>query len=175
MKIENIFPISVFLVAMLACGALGVPTSEPIAPPILTQPIPTNALTFTAIPTFTSVATDISPAPLLSQAVTMRSSPFDESGSAPVYTITAQIPSLQGFDDPRVSTFNARLRQIAQDQIDQFRNDVLSFASNLPFQRAVSLTCNIRSSVSAAMSGVLNLTCLSIPMARRILRITALH
>lgn len=133
MKIKNIFLISVFLVAMLACGTLGVPASEPITPPIFTQPIPTNALTFTAIPTFTSVAgTDISPAPLLSQAVTMQSSPFDESGSAPVYTITAQIPSLQGSDDPRVSTFNARLHQIAQDQIDQFRNDVLSFASNPP-------------------------------------------
>lgn len=133
MKIKNIFPLSVFLVAMLACGTLGVPTSEPIAPPIFTQPIPTNALTFTAIPTFTPVAsTDISPAPLLSQIITMQTSPFEESGSAPVYTITAQIPSLQGSDDPRVSTFNARLLQIAQDQINQFRSDVLSFASNPP-------------------------------------------
>lgn len=133
MKMKIIYLMSVFLVAMLACGTLGVPTSEPISPPIFTQPIPTNALTFTAIPTFTSVAsTDLSPAPLLSQTVTMQSSPFDELGSAPVYTITAQIPSLQGSDDPRVSTFNARLHQIAQDQIDQFRNDVLSFASNPP-------------------------------------------
>lgn len=124
MKIKNIFLISVFLVAILACGALGVPAPEPSTPSI-----PIAALTFTAIPTFTSVAsTEISPAPLLSQTITMQSSPFDESGSAPVYTIAAQIPSLQGSDDPRVSTFNARLRQIAQDQIDQFRNDVLSFA-----------------------------------------------
>lgn len=131
---KNIYLMSVFLVGLLACGRLGIPTPEPIAPPtLLTQPRPANALTFTAIPTFTSVAsTDIPPAPLLSQAVSMQSSPFEESGSAPVYTITAQVPYLQGSEDPRVLAFNTRLYQTVQDEIDQFRNDVLSSASKPP-------------------------------------------
>ena len=68
----------------------------------------------------------------------MQSTPFSESGNAPVYTITAQIPSLQGSSDSRVTTLNARLNQIAQDEINRFKNDVLSFASNPPISAGSS-------------------------------------
>ena len=68
----------------------------------------------------------------------MQSTPFSESGNAPVYTINAQIPILQGSGDSRVTTFNTRLNQIAQDEINQFKNDVLSFASDPPISAGSS-------------------------------------
>ena len=69
---------------------------------------------------------------MLSQLLHVISIPFNESGNAPVYTITAQIPSLEGSGDPRVSNINTLLNQIVHDEINQFKTDVLAFASNPP-------------------------------------------
>jgi hypothetical protein len=83
----------------------------------------------TAAPTFTPI-----PAPVfLNEGLVLSSTPFSESKDGPVYTITTQIPQLQGSNDPRVEAFNAHLKQIVQGNIDQFRNDILTNQPIQPF------------------------------------------
>ena len=135
MKTNNLFLLIVLLIITLACSVSGVGITEPpdSLPISATAPASTTAPTFTPIPTLTPAApTNPPPTPMLSQTVSMQSTPFNESSAAPVYTITAQIPNLQGSSDPRVTNFNSLLNQIVHDQIDQFRSDTLAFASNPP-------------------------------------------
>ncbi len=107
-------------------------TKNPAVLPV-SATAPSIIPTFTLIPSLTPDApTAPPPTPMLSQLLNVQSTPFSESGNAPVYTITAQIPTLLGSSDSRVTTFNARLNQIAQDEIGHFKNDVLSSASNPP-------------------------------------------
>ena len=142
MKTNNLFLLIVLLIITLACSVSGVGVTEsPASLPIsATAPASTAVPTFTQIPSLTPAApTNPPPTPVLSQTVSMQSTPFNESSAAPVYTITAQIPTLQGSSDSRVATFNALLNQIVQDQIDQFRSDTLAFASNPPIAAGSSL------------------------------------
>lgn len=135
MKTKKLILIIVLLAATLACSLVGNPVVQPpdSLPISATTPEVVIPSTFTPIPTLTPAApTNPPPTPMLSQTVTMQSTPFNELSVAPVYTITAQIPTLQGSSDPRVTNFNSLLNQIVQDQIDQFRNDTLAFASNPP-------------------------------------------
>jgi hypothetical protein len=135
MKTNNLFLLIVLLTISLACNLTGSPVVQPPdnLPISATEPASTAVPTFTPIPTLTPPApTNPPPTPILSQTVTVQSVPFNESGSAPAYTITAQIPNLQGSSDSRVEIFNALLNQITQDQINSFKTDVLAYASNPP-------------------------------------------
>ena len=111
MKSNRLSVLVFLLMFSLACGLTGTATNVPeIASPTFTPP----------------------PASNLSQSLTMQSMPFNETGTAPVYTLTAQIPNLQGSSDARVTTFNEYLSQIVLSQLDQYRKDVIAFASNPP-------------------------------------------
>ncbi|MDD2922718.1 MAG: DUF3298 domain-containing protein [Anaerolineales bacterium] len=113
MKIRNFYAVSIVLIMVVACGTPSFPAPDP-----------------TAVSTFTSVPTDAPTAtletPLSSQSLTLTSIPFSESKDGPVYALTAQIPQLQGSDDPRVAAFNARLNELVQNEIDRFRQDILA-------------------------------------------------
>lgn len=116
MKKGRLFLLCVLLISLSACSALGTPAPEtggvdPLAP------------------TFTPGA---SGPVLLSPSLTMQSSPFEETADNPPYTIKAQIPFLEGSDDPRVQNFNTLLKQVIQNEIDAFREGTLAFASNPP-------------------------------------------
>ena len=135
MKTKNLILIIVLLVATLACSLAGNPVVQPPDNPPISATAPEIVITstFTPIPTLTPAApTFPPPTPMLSQTVTMQATPFSETGDAPTYTITAQIPNLQGSSDARVTNFNMLIEQIIQDEIDQFKTDVLAFASNPP-------------------------------------------
>lgn len=127
MKTGSLFLLMVLLITTLACGASAPSTT--VAATL--QPFIASTLTPVLPP-------DPTAAPGLSQMLTLRSTPFNESGTAPAYTITAQIPVLQGSDDSRVTALNTRLDQIVQTEIDQFKNDVLSFVSNPPISAGSS-------------------------------------
>ncbi len=136
MKTNKLFLLIVLLTFTLACSLVGTPTPQPPAdlPASATVPAANEIIpTFTPIPTLTpSAPTNPPPTPILSQILSMQSTPFSETGNAPAYTITAQIPFLQGSDDARVTAFNSLLNQTVQDQINQFRSDTLAFAPNPP-------------------------------------------
>lgn len=113
MKNKNLFGLISLLLTLLACSTLtapAAPTEQPSASPTLT-PVPPMAL---------------------SQTLTISSSPFEEIVDTPPYTINAQIPFLQGSDDPRVQDFNSLLKLIAQSEIDAFRENTLAYATNPP-------------------------------------------
>ena len=135
MKTKNLILIIVLLVATLACSLAGNPVVQPPDNPPISATAPEIVITstFTPIPTLTPAAPTLPPpTPMLSQTVTLQATPFSETGDAPIYTITAQIPNLQGSSDARVTNFNMLIEQIIQDEIDQFKTDVLAFASNPP-------------------------------------------
>jgi len=95
---------SFFILTILACNAtftVGYPTSTTVPP--------------TAIPTNTSI-------PLSSQ-VALVSQPYIETNQDPAFTLTAQIPQLNGSDDPRVQMLNQILDEIAQKEIAVFREE----------------------------------------------------
>ncbi|MCX6057054.1 MAG: RsiV family protein [Chloroflexi bacterium] len=141
MKKNNLILLVVLLVSTFACSLSGgAPGNQANDLPVsATAPQSTTAPTFTPIPTLTPAPpTNPPPTPMLSQVVTMQSNPFSESGNAPAYTIAAQIPILKGSNDSRVTNFNALMDQIVQDEIVQFKNDVLSIASNPPISAGSS-------------------------------------
>ena len=107
MKIKTLISFCILLLGA-ACNARAFPAPQPTAVP--------TAPEILASPTVAS----------LSQSLSLASESFNESGSAPVYAIAAQIPYLQGSTDPRVETFNARLKQVAETDIDVFRKDILA-------------------------------------------------
>ena len=89
----------------LACNAtftFGYPT--PTVPP------PTEPPTVTPVP--------------LSAQVILISMPFieiDQGGDFPPYTLTASTPQLNGSDDPRVKTFNQRLSDLVEKEVELWR------------------------------------------------------
>jgi len=104
-KIYKLFITSFTLLIILACNAL-VP-----APPATPSPMAAIVPTSTPVP--------------LSQQVTLISSPFSETNQTPPYTITGQTPQLAGSDDPRAQTFNRRLNEIIQGEVDLHRQGFL--------------------------------------------------
>jgi len=143
MKTKTLFLLVPLLIATLACNISGSSRNPNTLPISATAPSITStvASTFTPIPTLTPTQppANVPPTPMLSQTVSMQSTPFGESGAAPVYTITAQIPNLQGSGDSRVADFNARLNQIVQNEITTFRNGILASAVNPPISAGSSL------------------------------------
>ncbi len=60
----------------------------------------------------------------------LTSTTFNESGETPPYTISAQIPYLQGNDEPKVQLFNQLMDGLVHGNIDNFRTIVLQDAPN---------------------------------------------
>lgn len=114
----------ILFIITLACSLTGTPV-----PPENTEPQPISP-TFTPIPSFTPEAPTAAAA--LSSGLTMQSSPLEEAGTEPPYTIKAQVPFLQGSDDPRVQNFNTYLKQLIQNEIDGFKVNTLSYATTPP-------------------------------------------
>jgi len=109
LKIE--IALSLLLLAATACSLTGTPTSPTITPPTL--PPPTAALTATSVPFY--------------ESVTVTSVAYDElQTTTPMYEITGQTPQLQGSDDPRVTTFNAAMQQLTQNEVDAFKKNMQS-------------------------------------------------
>jgi len=76
----------------------------------------------------TDLPTSALPTPFLSEAVTIVSEPFSETGDKPIYTINAQIPYAQGPDPVRLANFNTLLKKMVEEQIQSFRDSVLTLA-----------------------------------------------
>lgn len=131
MKNKKSLLLVLLLLVSLACSLTGTPTPETSAP------LESVAPTFTPIPSFTPEAQTASAA--LSSGLTVQSSPVEEAGTEPPYTIKAQVPYLQGSDDARVQSFNAYLKQIVQNEIDGFKTNTLAYASTPPMVNGSSL------------------------------------
>ena len=131
MKNKKSLLLVLLLLVSLACSLTGTPTPETSAP------LESIAPTFTPIPSFTPEAQTASAA--LSSGLTVQSSPVEEAGTEPPYTIKAQVPYLQGSDDARVQSFNAYLKQIVQNEIDGFKTNTLAYASMPPMVNGSSL------------------------------------
>lgn len=114
MKKKNMLWLPALLMTVLACSVLGTPAPD--------QPA-------VDVPTTESV---VDPNQPLSPSLTMQSSPVSETGDAPPYTINAQIPFLQGSEDVRVQNFNTYLKQVAQSEIDAFREGTVANSSTPP-------------------------------------------
>ena len=101
--------LSLLVSTLLACSITS-STSTPTTAPTLTA---------TVAPTFTPTSI-----PPLYQLVTLVSTPYTESGTGPNYTITAQIPSLQGSEDARVVRFNQEMAALVQAEITAFKQSL---------------------------------------------------
>jgi hypothetical protein len=88
------WPVGVYLMAMLACSLFEAPAF----------PDP-----------------QITP---LAQQVALISVPFNENGDAPKYELSAEIPALQGSDDPRAADFNSRMLTLVQTEMETFKRDL---------------------------------------------------
>lgn len=126
MKNKNYFVWILLLLTTFACSLMTPPTTQVPASAGVTEVVsqPQAAVTFTPIPTFTAAA----PSPQSSETLSLNAEPFSEKGDAPPYTFTAQIPYLQGSDDVRVTNFNALLKQLAEKEINTFRDSILTIA-----------------------------------------------
>ncbi|GAB4399983.1 MAG: hypothetical protein OHK003_25100 [Anaerolineales bacterium] len=120
MKHKFLFLLIMLLLASLACFALAAPVS-----------------TSTPVPSSTPEAPTASAA--ISLGLTMQSSPVEEAGNEPPYTIKAQVPFLQGSDDARVQNFNTYLKQIVQNEIDSFKTGTLAYATTPPIVNGSAL------------------------------------
>ena len=105
------FVLSILLASVLACGS--------------TPPPPTATAVVTLPPTQTSLPTDTS-VPLY-QLVTLNSVARNETAQAgaPAFTVKAQIPALQGSNDPRVTNFNNEMSLLTQEEIAKFKDNVI--------------------------------------------------
>jgi hypothetical protein len=97
--------------------------------------IPAGFLFFLAaaciLPGFGTESTP-TPAPVpLWQQVTLGSTPYEESGLGPDYTLTTHTPVLTGSDDLRVTVFNQQMTILVQEEVDRFRQ-LLADMPDLP-------------------------------------------
>jgi hypothetical protein len=101
------FVFTLFLAVTLACGATS--TAIPPTPTIPVIPTPTSQPTQTPPPLYLSVA--LTPVPV------------DETNPDLLYTVTAQVPSLQGSEDGRVVKFNNEMIELTQEEIAKFKDN----------------------------------------------------
>jgi hypothetical protein len=106
------FFIHVLLLSMLACNALVTfPTGGTLPSPVPPSP-----------PAASSI----------SQQVTLTPQALTETNQDPPFTINAQVPQLTGSDDPRVTAFNRRLKDLVTKEVDTWRESFkqVTFISN---------------------------------------------
>jgi len=103
------FVLSTMLSAVLACGST--PTPPPATATANLPPTQTSLPTQTSVPLF--------------QLVTLTSTTRNETGvaPAPVYTVKAQIPVLQGSSDTRVTNFNNEMTLLTQEEVAKFKDN----------------------------------------------------
>lgn len=133
MKYKFLVLLVILLLTTLACSLTGTPAPHASVPPASTEP--QNA--FTPVPSFTPEAGTAEAA--LSQGLSLQSSPLEEAGSEPPYTIKAQIPYLEGSTNPRVQDFNTYLKEIVQNEIDGFKTNIIASATTPPLAAGSSL------------------------------------
>ncbi len=114
--------LSLLLLATLACGAPANTTATPPQTASATQPPP---------PTSTP--------PPLYLSVVIGSNTVSDSNPDPLYTVEAQLPVLQGSDDPRVTQFNNEMTQLSQEEIAGFK-DITRNAFPTPGSNGSSFT-----------------------------------
>jgi hypothetical protein len=121
-KIVIFILIAALLLTILACGTAtsNLPTATAL-PPATETSLPTT----TALPLFLSVS--------------LGTTPLKEDGSSPKYSIDAQVPILQGSDDPRVKQFNDEMALLIQQEIGVFKDNVRELAP-VPGSNGSSLT-----------------------------------
>ena len=119
---------SVLLILSLATLACGITLNLTPEPPTPTQKQITELPPPTTPPTQVQV-TELPPPAVISLVFNT----FEESGEYPPYTISAQIPYLQGSDEARVLLFNQLVDDLLHGDIDNFRTSVLLDAPNPPF------------------------------------------
>jgi hypothetical protein len=121
-KYQLAFALSLLLLTALACG--GPATSAPTA-------LPTNSPTQPPPPTHTP--------PPLYLSIVFGSNTVSDSSPDPLYTIEANLPVLQGSDDPRVAQFNNEMTQLTQEEIAGFK-DITRNAFPTPGSNGSSFT-----------------------------------
>jgi hypothetical protein len=110
------------LLTILACG-----TGSSVLP------------TATALPPATETSLPTSTALPLYLSVSLGTLPLKDEGSSPKYSIDAQVPFLQGNDDPRVKQFNDEMALLVQQEIGAFKDNVRELAP-VPGSNGSSLT-----------------------------------
>jgi len=93
------------LLSSLACNILSPATPTAVIPSVVVQ-------------TATS-------APTISQQVTLVPETLNETNQTPPFTITAQTPQLSGSDDPRLTAFNQRLKELVNQEVEMWRQSFL--------------------------------------------------
>jgi hypothetical protein len=127
------------LLTILACGS-GTPnalqsTDTPVLPP-----------TETSLPTPTL--------PPLYLSVTLGTVPRKEQGTLPNYTIDAQVPALQGSDDPRATNFNNEMTLLLQQEIIVFKDNLRAL---FPVPNANGSSFNEQFTLLSAPGNILSL------------------
>jgi hypothetical protein len=103
------FGLGTLLASVLACGS--------------SATLPQATDTPRMLPTQTSLPT-LTPVPLY-KLVSLTSVPQNETSQAPIYSVKAQIPALQGSDDARVKDFNNGSTLLTQEEIAKFKDNVV--------------------------------------------------
>jgi hypothetical protein len=101
--------LAILLLCDLACG--GAPTLLPITNTPPTPPTEILTPTFTSIPVFS--------------VVNLVSTPIEETGNSPDYSIKALTPFFQGSEDLRVVNFNNEMKILTQEELSKFKDNVL--------------------------------------------------
>ena len=99
-------PIVFVLLAPIACSTFA---------PATAAPTPTSAPTSTAVPLY--------------QQVRLAAVPSEEDGQSPDHKITAQTPTLNGSDDPRVQTFNKETGDFVQGLIADYKKNLAAMGT----------------------------------------------
>lgn len=92
--------------------------------------------------------------PLISQGLTLNFTTISETGTIPVFTISAQVPVLTGSNDPRILQFNQQMVVIVQQEVSSFKQS-LTAASNPPI--AMGSSFNLKYSLVSPWSNILSL------------------
>jgi len=115
MKKRDFTPGSVLLILILSTLSCGIP-SNPTPKPFI--PTTTAMQVITELPAH--------------QMLSLVSTTLAESGETPPYTISAEIPFLEGSDEARIQLFNQLVDGLIRGDIDSFRKIVLQDAPNPP-------------------------------------------
>jgi Protein of unknown function (DUF3298) len=90
----------------------------------------------------------------LYQGLALTSRSFNETGSSPLFALTALVPQLDGSNDSRVLQFNQQVDVLVQQEVDAFKQS-LSAAPNPPI--AMGSSFNLKSTLISPWSDILSL------------------
>jgi hypothetical protein len=93
----------------LAFGVLGCSLNPPV-PPTSTPEVPTATVAPTEVPLY--------------ERAQFTTESASESGGAPNYTITTELPALVGVDDGRIVEFNVLMQMTVKEMVDGFKDSM---------------------------------------------------